>query len=220
MLIAQSNETVEGAAAALRAYLLGTVPFDDALLLQRRLHYDVTGDRDQAGLILCEHAGEEQVELLQLDASSIRVASYLTELPPKALAKLGEAFAAGIFNELKSRDFLEADSIATSYASPRRLAISVTQVRTTSPDKLLREKILPVSVALDASGNASAPLMKKLAALGVPDLQVSDLERAVDGKAESFFYSHTAKGSGLRYVRGVQILPTFHQDVDMSLVWE
>ena len=55
MLISHSNETVEGAAAALRAYLLGTVPFDDALLLQRRLHYDVTGDRDQAGLILCEH---------------------------------------------------------------------------------------------------------------------------------------------------------------------
>jgi predicted nuclease of restriction endonuclease-like (RecB) superfamily len=37
------------------------------------------------GLILCEHAGEEQIELLQLDESSIRVASYLTELPSKSL---------------------------------------------------------------------------------------------------------------------------------------
>ena len=117
------------------------------------------------------------------------------ELPPKALAKLGEAFAAGIVNGLKSRDFLEADSIATSYASPRRLAVSITHVRSTSPDKLLREKILPVSVALDASGNASAPLLKKLVALGIPDLQVSDLERAIDGKAESFFYSRTASGT-------------------------
>jgi predicted nuclease of restriction endonuclease-like (RecB) superfamily len=35
------------------------------------------------GLILCEDKGEEQVELLQLDRSGIRVASYLTELPPK-----------------------------------------------------------------------------------------------------------------------------------------
>ena len=92
------------------------------------------------------------------------------ELPPKALAKLGEAFATGIVNGLKSRDFLDSDSVATSYASPRRLAVSISGVRATSPDKLLREKILPVSVALDAAGNASAPLAKKLAAMGFPDL--------------------------------------------------
>src|SRR5262249_4091075 len=35
------------------------------------------------GLILCADKGEEQVELLQLDRSGIRVASYLTELPPR-----------------------------------------------------------------------------------------------------------------------------------------
>lgn len=119
------------------------------------------------------------------------------ELPPKALAKLGAAFAAGIVNGLKARDFLEADSVATSYASPRRLAVSITSVRETSPDKSIREKILPVSVALDASGNASAPLAKKLAALGFPDIGLADLERAADGKAESFFYTHTAAGSAL-----------------------
>ena len=117
------------------------------------------------------------------------------ELPPKALAKLGAAFAAGIVNGLKSRDFLEDDSVATSYASPRRLAVSITNVREVSPDKSIREKVLPVSVALDANGNGTAPLAKKLAALGFPDLTVADLERAVDGKAESFFYTHTAPGS-------------------------
>ena len=119
------------------------------------------------------------------------------ELPPKALAKLGAAFAAGIVNGLKSRDFLEEDSVATSYASPRRLAVSITNVREVSPDKSIREKVLPVSVALDANGNGTAPLAKKLAALGFPDLTVADLERAVDGKAESFFYTHTAPGSAL-----------------------
>jgi predicted nuclease of restriction endonuclease-like (RecB) superfamily len=39
------------------------------------------------GLILCEDKGEEQVELLQLDRSGIRVASYLTELPPKEVLR-------------------------------------------------------------------------------------------------------------------------------------
>jgi hypothetical protein len=48
-------------------------------------HETEPGEESPLGLILCEHAGEEQVELLQLDEGRIRVASYLTELPPKAL---------------------------------------------------------------------------------------------------------------------------------------
>lgn len=128
---------------------------------------------------------------------TLLVELFTEELPPKALAKLGEAFAAGIVAGLKSRDFLEADAVATSYASPRRLAVSITRVRATSPDKQMREKVLPVSVALDANGNPAAPLTKKLAAMGFPDVQISQLERASDGKAENFFYSYTSAGSAL-----------------------
>ncbi|MES2298923.1 MAG: glycine--tRNA ligase subunit beta [Pseudomonadota bacterium] len=120
------------------------------------------------------------------------------ELPPKALAKLGAAFAAGIANGLKARDFLEGDSVVTAYTTPRRLAVSITRVRATSPDKSIREKVLPVSVALDAAGNGTAPLAKKLAALGFPHVTVAELERAADGKADSFFYTYTAPGSELR----------------------
>ncbi|MBC3932985.1 glycine--tRNA ligase subunit beta [Undibacterium curvum] len=128
---------------------------------------------------------------------TLLVELFTEELPPKALAKLGEAFAAGIVAGLQSRDFLEATSVATSYASPRRLAVSITQVRATSPDKQMRDKVLPVSVALDANGNPTAPLAKKLAAMGFADVQLSQLERAQDGKAESFFYSYTSAGSAL-----------------------
>jgi glycyl-tRNA synthetase beta chain len=123
------------------------------------------------------------------------------ELPPKALAKLGDAFATGIFNGLKVRDLADAGAFATTFASPRRLAVSITQVRATSPAKTIRDKVLPVAVALDANGNASAPLLKKLAAMaaslpgGAPSL--ADLERAVDGKAESFFYTYQAPGVAL-----------------------
>lgn len=124
------------------------------------------------------------------------------ELPPKALAKLGDAFAAGIMNGLKARAFLESDSAATVYATPRRLAVSITSVRAGSPDKSIREKVLPVSVALDANGNPTAPLAKKLAALAsvsnAANLGIADLERAPDGKAESFFYTYTAPGASLQ----------------------
>ncbi len=43
------------------------------------------GEEGPLGLILCDAAGQEQVELLQLGENGIRVATYLTELPPKAL---------------------------------------------------------------------------------------------------------------------------------------
>ncbi len=124
------------------------------------------------------------------------------ELPPKVLAKLGDAFANGIFNGLKSRDFLEEGAVATAYATPRRLAVSITKVRATSLDKAIREKVLPVSVALDAEGRPAAPLVKKLAALavqvGATVITPDQLERAQDGKAESFFYNYTSKGSALQ----------------------
>ncbi len=39
------------------------------------------------GLILCADKGDERVELLRLDQSGIRVASYLTDLPPRHLLR-------------------------------------------------------------------------------------------------------------------------------------
>jgi predicted nuclease of restriction endonuclease-like (RecB) superfamily len=43
------------------------------------------GETTPIGLILCADKGDEQVELLQLDRSGIRVAAYLTDLPPRHL---------------------------------------------------------------------------------------------------------------------------------------
>jgi predicted nuclease of restriction endonuclease-like (RecB) superfamily len=45
------------------------------------------GEGTPLGLILCADKREEQVELLQLDRSGIRVASYLTDLPPRQLLR-------------------------------------------------------------------------------------------------------------------------------------
>ena len=39
----------------LAAYLLGSLEFDALLALQRRLVYDIAGDRDTAALVLCDH---------------------------------------------------------------------------------------------------------------------------------------------------------------------
>ena len=43
------------AGRALNAYLLGTLPFDALLALQRRLVYDISGDPSTAALVVCDH---------------------------------------------------------------------------------------------------------------------------------------------------------------------
>lgn len=53
------------------------------------------GEAQPLGIILCSGKKQEQIELLELDASGIHVAEYLTELPSKAVLqkKLHEAIA-------------------------------------------------------------------------------------------------------------------------------
>ncbi|HEX7907927.1 MAG TPA: glycine--tRNA ligase subunit beta [Paraburkholderia sp.] len=119
------------------------------------------------------------------------------ELPPKALARLGDAFAEGIAERLAARDLVEGELSFERYATPRRLAVTIKNVRAVAPEKHVREKVLPVSVALDKDGQPTAPLAKKLAALGFPDFSVNDLERAQDGKAEAFFLRYAAPGATL-----------------------
>lgn len=58
-------------------------------------HEQESGEAPPLGIILCSGKKQEQIELLELDASGIHVAEYLTELPPKAVLqkKLHEAIA-------------------------------------------------------------------------------------------------------------------------------
>lgn len=50
-------------------------------------HEHVEGENNPIGLILCTGKNEEHIELMRLDDSNIRVAEYLTVLPPKKLLK-------------------------------------------------------------------------------------------------------------------------------------
>lgn len=124
------------------------------------------------------------------------------ELPPKALTRLAESFAGTIETSLRQDDFLTAESKKTVYATPRRLAVTFTQVRDVSPDKPIRQKVLPVTVAFDADGNPTAPLKKKLAAMNIADIDISTLEVARDGKNDCLFYNFTA--SGIPLARALQ----------------
>ncbi len=120
---------------------------------------------------------------------------FVEELPPKALKKLGDAFAGVLFDQLTSQGLTSADSKLTSFASPRRLAAHVTQVAAQGADKAVSQKLMPVSVGLLADGKATPALLKKLQALGTDEGAVAGLKKAMDGKAEALFYESTAKGA-------------------------
>ena len=100
---------------------------------------------------------------------------FTEELPPKALKKLGEAFAAGAEASLRSDGLLAEGATVVSFATPRRLGVRVDAVLTEAPAKAVKEKLMPLAVAKDAAGNASIALAKKLGALGHAALATSPL---------------------------------------------
>jgi glycyl-tRNA synthetase beta chain len=137
---------------------------------------------------------------------NLLVELFVEELPPKVLKKLGESFANVLFEQLHDAGLTDAQSVVTAYASPRRLAAHVSQVAAQAVDKAVQQKLMPVAVGLDASGNATPALLKKLQALGAdvsnPAAVVASLKRAPDGKAEALFYDSVAKGASL--LQGLQ----------------
>jgi len=128
---------------------------------------------------------------------SLLVELFVEELPPKALKKLGEAFAGVLREQLVAQGLAGADSALTPFASPRRLAAHLTHVAERAADRAVSQKLMPVSVGIGADGQPSPALLKRLAALGADASAVPGLKRAMDGKAEALFYESTAKGATL-----------------------
>ena len=128
---------------------------------------------------------------------NLLVELFVEELPPKALKKLGDAFAEVLADQLRAQGLATTASRATAYASPRRLALHLTEVAGRAADKAQSQKLMPVSVGLDAAGNATPALLKKLAALGADASAVNSLKRQADGKAEALFYDSTVPGATL-----------------------
>ena len=119
------------------------------------------------------------------------------ELPPKALARLAETFAAGVHAGLGSRSLATAATAPQWFATPRRLVVRVLDVQAQAPDVTVQQKIMPVPVAIDASGKPTPALLKKLEAMQIPVSEVPKFEKRPDGKSETFYYQASVKGAKL-----------------------
>ena len=132
-----------------------------------------------------------------MTTQNLLVELLVEELPPKALKKLGFSFAGVLADSLNHQGLASADATVTDFASPRRLAVHVSGVRAQAADKAVSQKLMPVSVGLDASGGATPALLKKLQALGSDASAVGGLKRAMDGKSEALFFESTVRGATL-----------------------
>ena len=136
-----------------------------------------------------------------MSTDNLLVELFVEELPPKALQKLGDAFAQELAAQLRAQGLATADSVVTPFASPRRLAAHISQVWRKAADKAVPQKLMPAAVGLDAAGQATPALLKKLQALGAdlsdPVATVAALRRAPDGKNEALFYDSLVTGATL-----------------------
>jgi glycyl-tRNA synthetase beta chain len=150
----------------------------------------------------CPNAQESRVRKKDMTTQNLLVELFVEELPPKVLNKLGTAFSGVLAEQLQAQGLAAADAVVTAFASPRRLAVHVTGVLAQAADKAVQQKLMPVAVGLDAAGNATPALLKKLQALGAdvsdPAAAVAALKRAPDGKAEALFYDSIVKGASLQ----------------------
>ena len=130
-------------------------------------------------------------------SASLLIEVFTEELPPKSLHRLGDAFSAGMYASLKAAGLASDVSTVTGFATPRRLAVLITDVLDQAPDYPVREKLLPTSIAFDADGKAMPPLLKKLGSLGYADIDLATLEKAGEGKSEALYLNVVAKGAEL-----------------------
>ena len=130
-------------------------------------------------------------------AQTLLVELLTEELPPKALPRLGKTFGERIRAGLLARGLCSEAAAWRVFASPRRLAVRIAGVLDQAPAQEVTEKIMPVAIALDAEGNPTEALRKKLQGKGLSLDVVKHFERRMDGKAEALFYTTTVPGAAL-----------------------
>ena len=134
--------------------------------------------------------------------TALLVELLVEELPPKTLKTLGAAFSEGIAAGLRARGLLGDDAKIESYATPRRLAVTIDAVQAKAADRALAVKLMPAAIGFDAKGEPTPALLKKLASVGAGAADLARLERRADGKAETLFLATTVSGATL--VEGLQ----------------
>ncbi len=116
------------------------------------------------------------------------------ELPPKALKKLGDAFASGIHAGLVAHGLADVNAALTIFATPRRLAVSIDNVMSVAANRTESKKLMPAKVAFDANGQPTPALQKRLEKEGA---SLAETSRKVEGADELVYLTLNIQGASL-----------------------
>jgi len=115
------------------------------------------------------------------------------ELPPKALKTLSDAFSQGIESAIKEAGL--SYEKASSFASPRRLALRLNGLQTQQADKSVEKKGPAKKAAFDTEGNPSRALLGFTGSLGIKPDQLEEMETP---KGTWLVYRSTEAGQDTR----------------------
>jgi glycyl-tRNA synthetase beta chain len=130
-----------------------------------------------------------------MNAKTLLVELFTEELPPKALKKIGGAFAAGIHQGLMQRGLAAKDANAEVFATPRRLAVRIANVFTIAADVVETKKLMPNKVAFQACGTPTPALLKRLEKEGATIEQVTVKP---DGDSDAAYLERQIAGMSLQ----------------------
>lgn len=111
------------------------------------------------------------------------------ELPPKSLRQLAESFASNVEVELTKADLVFEK--VSWLASPRRLAVVVTNLVASQADKIVEKRGPAVNVAFDDSGTATKAAQGWARSNGIT---VEEAERLITDKGEWLLFKSSVKG--------------------------
>ena len=109
-----------------------------------------------------------------MSAENLLVEIGTEELPPKALRKLAEAFAANLTAELESLELSHQG--VNWYASPRRLGLQVKALEAKQQDKEVEKRGPATKAAFDAEGNPTKAAMGWARGCGIEVKDAQTLE--------------------------------------------
>lgn len=135
-------------------------------------------------------------------ADTLLIELRTEELPPRILARLGQAFAEGIANALKERGFVARHVPFEAYAAPRRLAVRIPGVEARQPDRIVERKGPNKAAAFAADGSPTPALTGFARSCGVA---LEDLQTGTDNKGIEV-YLHRSTQAGSELAQGLQEL--------------
>lgn len=125
--------------------------------------------------------------------STLLIELLTEELPPKALNNLGNHFAASIAEGLEKAQLIDGETAVTAYASPRRLAVQVKNVKPVQADQQIVKK--GPAVANGMKDGAPTKALEGFARGA--GAKIEELKVIHDGKQDVFAYEFTQTGQPL-----------------------